>query len=69
MKKEICANCDNYKQAIVNNRETMICSVNRRETRRFTECPCGYTLEEIEAALEKGRIYDEYRYGREYATA
>ena len=65
MKKTICENCTNYTQIILNNRTTVICSVNRQETRRFKECPCGYTEDEINAALEKGRLYDEWRSGRE----
>lgn len=69
MKRSICENCMNYKQVTMNNRVTLICTENHQETRRFHECPCGYSEDEINAALEKGRLYDEWRYGRECPSA
>ena len=69
MKRAICENCMNYKQVTMNSRVTLICTENHRETRRFRECPCGYSEDEINAALEKGRLYDEWRYGRECPSA
>ena len=67
MKKTVCYNCADKEKRLAHTRtgtiiEISVCKSNGLETKRFKNCPCGYTEELIQSLVETGEKADEIRY-------